>query len=212
MEQKQIWIVDDEAELAGVYSDFLGDSFKTRVFRSAEAALELFDKEHASPDLVLSDIRMPGMDGLSFIEELRTKGMEKPVVMMSGYAEKKDLLRASNLEISGFLEKPCDLNELKHRVESAIYTEESSPTEQLIALLSQKSLLLEKIISKCVERYASAENLLDHSNEARFSEKKSTKAFLEMICTENKMHRILHALQEKIEALIKLRGSKPPEA
>ncbi len=133
MDRKQVWIVDDEKELASCYSDFLEDKFEMRVFNSAEAALKQFDQDPKWPDLVLSDIRMPGMDGISFVETLRGKGMGKPIVMISGYTEKQDLLRANDLKISGFLEKPCDPQNLRHAIDGAIHADEfSSITEQLI--------------------------------------------------------------------------------
>jgi len=202
MDRKQVWIVDDEKELASSYSDFLEDQFDLRVFNSAEEALKQFDQDPASPDMIVSDICMPGMDGISFVETLRSKGMGKPVVMISGYAEKKDLLRANDLKISGFLEKPCDPQNLRHSINGAMRADElSSITEQLIALLSQQSNLFESIISKCVERYAHAENLLDESEYTHFADRDSIRIFLEKIYTENKMHRELLSLQKKIGCL-----------
>ena len=206
MHQEQVWIVDDEEELAASYAEFLEDRYEPRIFHSAAEALRKFDQDSASPDLVISDIKMPGMDGISFIQAMRDRGMKKPVVVISGFAEKEDVLRASELKVSKFLEKPLDPQNLRHAVNDAIKTNNYYLlTEQLVFLLRQQALLLESIISKCVERYSHAENLLDEGVNERFADRKSVQAFLNSVYSENKMHRELSSLQEKIADLQKNR-------
>ena len=97
MPQKvHLLIVDDEANtLASLSRAFRLAGHEATVCDNAAKALELAKSQ--SFDLVLSDVVMPGRDGLSLLEELKTQGVTTPIVMMSGQAHIEMAVRATRL-------------------------------------------------------------------------------------------------------------------
>ncbi len=85
---------------------------------NAGKALELAKTEDF--DLILSDVVMPGKDGLTLLEELKRQGVTAPVVMMSGQAHIEMAVRATRLGALDFLEKPISTDKLLLTVENAL--------------------------------------------------------------------------------------------
>jgi two-component system nitrogen regulation response regulator NtrX len=112
-------IVDDEAStLASLSRAFRLAGHEATVCDNANRALELIKQDHF--DLVFSDVVMPGKDGLAFLEELRSLGIDTPVVMMSGQAHIEMAVRATKLGALDFLEKPVLTEKLLVSVENAL--------------------------------------------------------------------------------------------
>src|SRR5215468_6041066 len=89
-------IVDDEANtLASLARAFRLEGHEATVCDNAAKALELAKSQPY--DLILSDVVMPGKDGLTLLEELRAQGVATPVVMMSGQAHIEMAVRATKL-------------------------------------------------------------------------------------------------------------------
>ncbi len=85
---------------------------------NAAKALELAKTQHF--DLILSDVVMPGKDGLTLLEELKQQGVTAPVVMMSGQAHIEMAVRATRLGALDFLEKPISSDKLMLTVDNAL--------------------------------------------------------------------------------------------
>jgi two-component system, NtrC family, nitrogen regulation response regulator NtrX len=112
-------IVDDEANtLASLSRAFRLAGHEATVCDNAAKALELAKSEHF--DLILSDVVMPGKDGLTLLEELKSQGVTAPVVMMSGQAHIEMAVRATRLGALDFLEKPISSDKLMLTVENAL--------------------------------------------------------------------------------------------
>ena len=95
-------IVDDEANtLASLSRAFRLAGHEAAVCDNAARALELARTQKF--DLILSDVRMPGKDGLTLLEELKAQGVTAPVVMMSGQADIEMAVRATRLGALDFL-------------------------------------------------------------------------------------------------------------
>ena len=112
MQQKaHLLIIDDEGNtLASLSRAFRLAGHEVAVCDNAAKALEL---AHARPfDLILSDVVMPGKDGLSLLEDLKAQGVTTPVVMMSGQAHIDMAVRATRLGALDFLEKPISTEKL----------------------------------------------------------------------------------------------------
>ncbi len=90
---------------------------------NGKKALSLIDQ--VLPDLILSDIRMPEMDGLEFVEELRLKRFPVRVIFISGYDDTAYLKKAIKLAAFDYLMKPIDLDELRRCVTKLIHEIES---------------------------------------------------------------------------------------
>jgi two-component system, NtrC family, nitrogen regulation response regulator NtrX len=112
-------IVDDEANtLASLSRAFRLAGHEATVADNAARALELAKSE--SFDLILSDVVMPGKDGLTLLEELKKQGVTAPVVMMSGQAHIEMAVKATRLGALDFLEKPISTDKLLLTVENAL--------------------------------------------------------------------------------------------
>ena len=120
MPQKaHLLIVDDEANtLASLSRAFRLEGHEATVCDNASKALELAKSQ--SFDLILSDVVMPGKDGLALLEELKTQGVATPVVMMSGQAHIEMAVRATRLGALDFLEKPISTEKLLLTVDNAL--------------------------------------------------------------------------------------------
>jgi two-component system nitrogen regulation response regulator NtrX len=112
-------IVDDEPNtLASLSRAFRLEGHEATVCDNATKALELAMTQPF--DLILSDVVMPGKDGLTLLEELKGQGIATPVVMMSGQAHIEMAVRATRLGALDFLEKPITTDKLLLTVENAL--------------------------------------------------------------------------------------------
>ena len=112
-------IVDDEPNtLASLSRAFRLEGHEATVCDNAARALELATTQPF--DLILSDVVMPGKDGLALLEELKAQGVPTPVVMMSGQAHIEMAVRATRLGALDFLEKPISTDKLLLTVENAL--------------------------------------------------------------------------------------------
>lgn len=119
MTKADILIVDDEANtLASLSRAFRLAGHDATVCDNAARALELAKSRPF--DLILSDVVMPGRDGLALLEDLKASGVAAPVVMMSGQAHIEMAVRATRLGALDFLEKPISTDKLLLTVENAL--------------------------------------------------------------------------------------------
>jgi DNA-binding NtrC family response regulator len=115
-----ILVVDDELGIRALLSEILTDEGHTVELaenaQQARAARELF-----KPDLVLLDIWMPDVDGVTLLKEWAGQGMlTMPVIMMSGHGTIDTAVEATKHGASAFLEKPITLQKLLRAVEQAL--------------------------------------------------------------------------------------------
>jgi CheY-like chemotaxis protein len=114
---KRLLIVEDDADLAENLAEILeGLGFEPLVALSAEHALELVGEQRV--DGVITDFRLPGLDGVELIGELRQKGLPVPILMISaliGPADAEQAERAGALDV---LAKPIDLERLSRLLET----------------------------------------------------------------------------------------------
>ena len=119
MAKAHLLIVDDEANtLASLSRAFRLAGHEAVVCDNAGEALKLALEQ--SFDLILSDVVMPGKNGLVLLEELKAAGVTSPVVMMSGQAHIEMAVKATRLGALDFLEKPISTEKLLLTVENAL--------------------------------------------------------------------------------------------
>jgi DNA-binding NtrC family response regulator len=118
-QKAHLLIVDDEANtLASLSRAFRLAGHEATLCDNAARALELAKSQNF--DLILSDVVMPGKDGLSLLEDLKQQGVTAPVVMMSGQAHIEMAVRATRLGALDFLEKPISSEKLLLTVDNAL--------------------------------------------------------------------------------------------
>lgn len=114
-EKKLILVVDDEEGACEFLKTFLEDrGYETIFALNGRDALKLI-KERA-PDLVFLDIRMPEMNGMEMLSELKKQHIDANVVLMTGVDEERELEKARALGAKDLVEKPVELKILNEMV------------------------------------------------------------------------------------------------
>jgi CheY-like chemotaxis protein len=117
----RILIVDDEADIVSTVQyrlEFCG--FDVITASNGKEGLEKAANE--KPDIILLDIRMPVMNGHEVLERLKSYPELKdiPVIMLTAYSDAKDIAKAANLGIAGYITKPFDFPELMGKISNAL--------------------------------------------------------------------------------------------
>ena len=106
-----VFVVDDDADHLDAASDLIeAGGYAVRSFASAAEALA--GLESSDPDAVVTDLRMPGMDGFGLIAALRERGGDHPVIVLTGHGDVAQAVRAIRDGAEDFLEKPYDAGHL----------------------------------------------------------------------------------------------------
>ena len=117
--RRSILIIDDEASIRQSLSGALSDEgYQVASAPSAAQAIEIIRKEN--PDLILMDIWMPDIDGLTALNEIKNQGIETPIIMMSGHGTIETAVKATKLGAFDFVEKPIELDRLLVLVRNAL--------------------------------------------------------------------------------------------
>ena len=112
-----ILIVDDDISALETVDRFL--SARGHRIRSETNGVEAMRRlEEEIPDLVISDIQMPGMDGIDFLKAIRERFPDLPVILTTGYATVDTAILALRNRAYDFLKKPIQLEELQACIES----------------------------------------------------------------------------------------------
>lgn len=128
----RILIVDDEAAIrSSLLESLSSEGYDAEIAESGEEALA---KCHGAVyDLVVTDLRLPGVDGLEILKALRNQGNATPVIMMTAYGDMDTALEAMNSGAYRFIPKPFKLGEMKKQVRAALRaTAEPRETKQEI--------------------------------------------------------------------------------
>jgi len=114
-----ILVVDDEAGIRYALKRRLGrEGYEVHVASSAEQGLQQLDRQ--MPDLIITDLRMPGMDGLAFIAEARERDSTLPILAMTGFGSVEAAVEAMKRGAIDFFEKPFDGDAVVQRVARAL--------------------------------------------------------------------------------------------
>jgi len=115
----KVLVVDDEAGIRDLCSRILRQSYEITTAHDGPTAIEM--AETAPPDLLLTDIRMPGMTGIEAAKRIVKRNPEISVVVMTGFGEFDTLLETVRLGVSGFLIKPFTPDDLRKTVEESLH-------------------------------------------------------------------------------------------
>ncbi len=114
-----VLFVEDEVELRNALNSAISDEFKKFILaRDGEDGLKKFKK--FKPDIVLTDIMMPILDGLEMSKEIKKLSKETPIIVLSAFSERDRLLKAIDIGIDKYLIKPIDPDELMSTIEIVI--------------------------------------------------------------------------------------------
>lgn len=126
--QPSILVVDDELLIRDLLYDFFaGQGWSISVAENGDKALDII--AHKPVDLVLSDIKMPEMDGLALTEELKRAHPEIPVILMTGYPSVDTAVTALRHRVVDYVIKPFNINQLYKTIDAALREKSRSKPE-----------------------------------------------------------------------------------
>lgn len=143
MSKRNILVVDDEPDIRNLVQEILEDEgFNVNVAENAIKARQLV--ESFDPDLILLDIWMPDVDGISLLKEWKENGsVQSPIVMMSGHGNVETAVEATRHGAYDFIEKPLSIAKLLLTIKHALET--SSLQQENLQLQHTTSSKLEPI-------------------------------------------------------------------
>ncbi len=132
-----ILIIDDEDNIRFALQGALEDEgFDTILAPNGEEGLNMAKKHNV--DLVLLDIWMPGMDGLTVLEKLKSEYRDLPVIIMTGHGSIETAIKATRLGALDFIEKPLDLNKIIISINNAMHLKALEDENALLKTKTQK--------------------------------------------------------------------------
>ncbi len=122
----KILVVDDEEGARELFNTILTDEgYNVTLAVSGEDALTRLKGD--AFDLVVTDIKMPGMDGLQLLQEIRKSGARSDVIMVTAYGEVESYLKAMSLGAAEYINKPIRIKELKRIVHKVLTERKARP-------------------------------------------------------------------------------------
>jgi DNA-binding NtrC family response regulator len=115
---EKVLLVDDEKDFLDIMSERMearGMTVKTA--ESADQALKILEKE--SFDAIVMDFKMPGMDGIQALKNIKTQKPELQIILLTGYATVEKTVEAMKIGATDLLEKPADLEALAAKIKQA---------------------------------------------------------------------------------------------
>ena len=107
----RILFIDDDPKAGELFHRYaVAEGYRCEVFDHPVAALEYFEKESA--DLVITDLRMPGMHGLELVTKIRDLDAGVPVLVITGFSSEEGAIEALRMGASDFIRKPFEPDEL----------------------------------------------------------------------------------------------------
>jgi DNA-binding response OmpR family regulator len=129
MKKIKLLLVDDEAEFLDTLVDRLDlRDLKTDVAHNGKEALSAVDEEE--PDVIVLDVKMPGMDGIEVLQRVKKAYPHVEVIILTGHGSEQDEERARALGAFDYLRKPADLQTLLGKIRNA-FKKRMSKLEQL---------------------------------------------------------------------------------
>ncbi|WP_168123089.1 response regulator [Paenibacillus sp. HB172176] len=125
MEKKKVLIVDDQNGIRVLLLEvFSSEGYNTFQAANGKLALEIVNRE--APDLVLLDMKIPGMDGLEILKHIKAINSSIKVIMMTAYGELDMIKEATDLGALMHFTKPFDIDEMRFEVNRQLHDDKSS--------------------------------------------------------------------------------------
>ena len=156
--KKQILVVEDERDMQFILANILKEKgYETIIAKDGHGALKEVKK--GSVNLVLLDIRLPGMDGMKVLEKIKEIDKDLSVIMLTGSGDIRDSVRAMKLGATDYLTKPFETEELVLTIKKALQTQylsreverlrnrlrEKTATEEFMGVSSQIKQILKQV-------------------------------------------------------------------
>lgn len=148
----RLLLIDDEPGIRKMMTlDLEADGYQILTAEDGMSGLNLFEREW--PDIVLTDIKMPGLDGLEVLQAIKELSPETEVIVITGHGDMKTAVQALQLEASDFVTKPISDEAL------AVALKRARERLRLKAELAEYTIDLEKKVSEATAKLLQAERL-----------------------------------------------------
>ena len=118
MKGSKILLVDDEVVFTNNMSKLLTNrGYRVTAVNSGDSAIQALEKE--TFDVVVLDLKMPGMDGITTLKEIKKLGLFTETLILTGHGSIDTALEAIKLGAYDYLTKPCEIDELVNKIEGA---------------------------------------------------------------------------------------------
>jgi two-component system C4-dicarboxylate transport response regulator DctD len=193
-----VYFVDDEPALREVFHARFHDQFQIKTFASGfELVSQLSSGQLPRPELIITDLRMPGLDGVQMLAELQALGHEVPAILLSGNLDKDSAIAANNRGFLRLIEKPfepsqieaCVIEVLQESKVRRIRHEIRLQLERLTEIYQAMRLILEDRVLNFQETLN--ETLIEPKDEH------ATQTF----------EHVIHDIESRLDELIKLEHS-----
>lgn len=111
----KVLVIDDEQELLALIKELL-EAEGYRVFCAASGAEGINLNAQEDPDLIILDLRLPGLDGIETLRQIRQADATVRVIILTGYRTPDSMINAAALRVSGYLSKPFEREDLLRAV------------------------------------------------------------------------------------------------
>ncbi len=137
----RVWVIDDDRSIRWVLQKTLEKAdMDVTCFESADRVLSYLEKEQ--PDVVVSDIRMPGMDGLELLELLHTRYPDMPVIIMTAHSDLESAVSAYHGGAFEYLPKPFDVDEAIQQIRRACRQQMSVDEKPLSGQVDREKVII----------------------------------------------------------------------
>jgi excisionase family DNA binding protein len=118
--RRRVLLVDDAETIRKLLSGMLEPKYDVEAAADGEAAMRLLRDPDAHYDLLISDLQLPGIDGLELIREARRIDSTLPAIIITGYSSESAAIDALNLGVAGYLTKPFVADQVLAAAEKAL--------------------------------------------------------------------------------------------
>jgi len=121
-EKIKLLIIDDDPKVGWILTEGLEGSYDIQLARDGIEGIQIASKE--KPQIILLDIKMPGMSGIEVLRKLKKADIPSEVIMLSGHGETKYIVESIQLGAAEFINKPFDVKEVEIHLQSVLYKQE----------------------------------------------------------------------------------------
>jgi signal transduction histidine kinase len=160
MKGTPLLIIDDEQAVREGLREFLEDEgYEVHEAQDGSAGLSIF--RQVKPDLVLTDLRMPGMSGIELVSQIRKLKEETAIILFTGYGTLRSAIDAIHLQVFDFIAKPVDLDYLKDTLERArANLHETRLIQGEMAILREQLVSSQTQLREQISRFSEVEPLI----------------------------------------------------
>ena len=140
-EHQKVWIVDDDKSIRWVLEKALQKTdVDIQSFSNPDDVLKRI--RHEEPDVIISDIRMPGIDGITLLEKIKQQSPDIPVIIMTAYSDLERAVSAFQGGAFEYLSKPFDVDEVVSLVKRAISHKQKDSVAAVIDTIDESSPII----------------------------------------------------------------------